>query len=210
MKKRPLTFALFALLAAAGSAYTWYVYGHYRFETIDPDRVYKSALITPDRLEDFLIPHHIKTVVDLLDPGVQDALNPAQQKEIDAEAAAIARINETYGTHIRHINIPSRQVPTGETLEKFFAVLDDNASYPVLIHCYHGMGRAVIYSALYRIEYLKWDNEKAREWTRLLPIMVESRLYHSSFARGHSKGDFLIHYAPRSEGEASTLHHLEG
>ncbi|WP_345973538.1 fused DSP-PTPase phosphatase/NAD kinase-like protein [Sulfurimonas diazotrophicus] len=208
--KRPLLSLFVLFVAAAGGLYTWYVYGHYRFETIDPERVYKSALIAPERLEDFLIPHHIKTVVDLLDPGIQDALNPAQQKEIDAEAAAIARINETYGTQIRHVNIPSRQVPTKETLTQFFKVLDDNASYPVLIHCYHGMGRAVIYSALYRIEYLKWQNEKAREWTRPLPIMVESRLYHSSFARGHSKGDFLIHYMPRRKGEASTLHHLEG
>jgi len=208
--KRPLSSLIFAVIAILGGLYTWYVYGHFRFESIDGDRVYKSALITPDRLEDFLVPHHIKTVIDLLDPGVQDALNPAQQKDIDAEAAAIARINETYGTNIRHINIPSRQVPTRETLSKFFKVLDDNASYPVLIHCYHGMGRAVIYSALYRIEYMHWNNEKAREWTRLLPIMVESRLYHSSFARGRSKGDFLIHYIPRREGKASTLNHCEG
>jgi protein tyrosine/serine phosphatase len=208
--KKGIALALIFLAAGLGTAHTWYVYVHYRFETIDPGRVYKSALIAPERLDNFLIPHHIKTVVDLLDPGVQDALNPAQQQEIAREAAAIRRINETYGTQIRHVNIPSRQVPTEQTLAQFFEVMDDGDSYPVLIHCYHGMGRAVIYSALYRIEYMQWDNESARERTRLLPIMVESRLYHSSFSRGRKKGDFLIHYEPRREGKASTLNQLKG
>lgn len=207
--KRRIGLAIFAFLAAVGAWYAWYVHYHYRFETIDPGRVYKSALIAPDRLEEFLIPNHIKTVVDLLDPGVQDALNPARQRDIDREAEAIGRINSIYGTAIRHINIPSRQVPTEQTLRRFFEVMDENVSYPVLIHCYHGMGRAVIYSALYRIEYEQWENEAARMKTRLLPIMVESPLYHSSFSEGREKGDFLMHYRPRRDGNASTLMQLE-
>lgn len=207
--RKKIGLAVVALLAILGGVYAWYVHWHFRFEAIEPGRVYKSALIAPERLEDFLIPHNIKTVVDLLDPGVQDALNPAQQREIDEEAAAIARINETYGTTIRHINIPSRQVPTKATLTKFFEVMDDNASYPVLIHCYHGMGRAVIYSAIYRIEYEGWDNEAARMQARLLPIMVESPVYRSSFSQGREKGDFLIHYKPRRDGNAGTLNRLE-
>jgi protein tyrosine/serine phosphatase len=31
--------------------------------------------------------------------------------------------------------------------------MDNSDNYPVLIHCYHGTGRAEMYSALYRIEY---------------------------------------------------------
>ena len=208
MKKR-LAVIVVALAAAFGLYYAWYVHWHYRFEAIVPGKVYKSALIDPDDLEDFLIEHKIHTVIDLLDPGVQDALNPAQQRDIDAEAAAVARINAKHHTDIRHVNIPSGQIPTKKTLTKFFEVLDDNTSYPVLIHCYHGTGRAVIYSALYRIEYEGWSNEAARMKTRALPFLVESPLHKSSFAAGHGKGDFLIHYKPRREGNRSTIATLE-
>jgi predicted protein tyrosine phosphatase len=37
--------------------------------------------------------------------------------------------------------------------------MDNSDNYPVLIHCYHGTGRAEMYSALYRIEYEKFTNE---------------------------------------------------
>lgn len=207
--KRILKITVPLLLVVLGLLYAWYNNYNFRFEEISPNKVYKSALITPDRLEDFLISNNINTVIDLLDPGVQDRLNPAQQEDINKEDAAIKAINKKYGTNIRHVNIPSGQVPTKKTLKEFFEVLDDNSSYPVLIHCYHGMGRAVIYSALYRIEYENWSNEDARMKARLLPLMVDSPLHHSSFAKGREKGDFLINYIPRKEGDPSTLNRLQ-
>jgi len=196
------------MLIAIGGYYFWYNNLNYRFETISDDKVYKSALIDPEDLEAYLVSHHIHTVIDLLDPTVQDKDNPAKQNEVDAEDASIRAINEKYKSDIRHINIPSPQVPTQKTLKEFFEVLDDNSSYPVLIHCYHGMGRAVIYSALYRIEYENWKNEDARMKARMFPVMVDSPLHHSSFAKGRGKGDFLINYVPRREGEKSTFSKL--
>jgi len=207
MKKRLLAL-FFSLIAIAGVIYFWYVHIHFRFEEISPNKVYKSALIDPDKLESFLIPNNIKTVINLLDPGTQDRLNPGQMEHIENEDAAIRQINAKHGTNIRHVSIPSGQVPNKETLTKFFEVLDANVSYPVLIHCYHGTGRAAIYSALYRVEYEDWDNEDARMKTRALGILVESPLYRSSFSKGRSKGDFLINYTPRKEGNSSTLNQL--
>lgn len=194
------------LLVAFGIYYVWYVHINYRFEEISKDKVYKSALIAPDKLESFLIANKIKTVIDLLDPGVQDALNPAKQKEIDAEDRAIEKINKKYSLNIKHINIPSGQLPTYQTLSKFYEVLDDKSNYPVLIHCYHGTGRAQIYSAIYRVEYEGWENEKARAKTR---VVVEGLGYRSSFAKGRSKGDFLINYKTRKNGDNSTLNQLK-
>jgi protein tyrosine phosphatase (PTP) superfamily phosphohydrolase (DUF442 family) len=197
LKKR-VSITVLILVLFIGIAYVWYVRVDHRFEEISENRVYKSALIPPDRLESFLVPAHIKTVIDLLDPGTNDALNPGKMDDILAEEKAINKINETYGTDIHHVSIPSGQVPTRETLKKFFDVLDDETSYPVLIHCYHGMGRAVIYSAVYRMEYEGWDNEAARMKTRLFPFMVDSVLHKSSFAAGTDKGDFVINYVPRN------------
>ncbi|MEA2092079.1 MAG: dual specificity protein phosphatase family protein [Campylobacterota bacterium] len=194
---------IFALLG--GAFYVWHVHFNYRFEEISKDKVYKSALIAPDKIESFLIKNKIKTVIDLLDPGVQDDLNPAKQKHIDKEDAAIAKVNKKHNLNIKHINIASGQVPTKETLKKFYKVLDDKSNYPVLIHCYHGTGRAQVYSAIYRLEYEGWKNEDARAKTRFI---VEGFGYRSSFAKGKGKGNFLINYKPRSSGENSTLNLL--
>lgn len=194
------------LLLAGIGYYVWYVHFNYRFEEISKDKVYKSALIAPERLEGFLVDNKIKTVIDLLDPGVQDRLNPAQQSHIDDEDSAISEINKKHNLDINHVNIPSGQVPTKKTLTKFFDVLDKEESYPILIHCYHGMGRAQVYSALYRIEYEDWKNADAREKTR---VIVEGFGYRSSFADGKSKGDFLMNYKPRSAGEESTFNSLK-
>ncbi|CAA6804151.1 MAG: Protein phosphatase [uncultured Sulfurovum sp.] len=204
MKKVLKFLGLFLLVG--GALYVWQVHFNYRFETISDNRVYKSALIHPDRLEDFLVDNNIKTVVDLLDPGVQDALNPAKQAEINAEDKAINKINEKYNLNIKHVNIPSGQVPTKATLTKFFEVLDREESYPILIHCYHGTGRAQMYSALYRVEYEQWSNSDARAKTR---VVVEGLGYRSSFSDGKEKGDFLMSYKARNSGEHSTFNILD-
>jgi len=190
------------VLVLFGAIYVWHVHFNYRFETIKEGKVYKSALIDPEKLGYYLEKYKIKTVIDLLDPGVQDALNPAKQKEIDDEQKAVDEFNKKHNANVVHINIPSPQTPTKKTLKRFFEVLDDNNSYPVLIHCYHGMGRAHVYSALYRIEYEHWKNEDARAKTR---VIVEALGYRSSFADGRLKGDFLMRYKPRSEGNSSTV-----
>ncbi len=182
-----------------GIAYhQWHVHFNYRFEEISENKVYKSALIAPDKLEGFLLNNNIKTVIDLLDAGVQDALNPAKQAEIDAEDKAVNDINKKYNLNIKHINIASGQIPTDKTLRRFFEVLDNKENYPVLIHCYHGTGRAAMYSALYRIEYENWTNYDARMKTR---IVIEGLGYRSSFSEGREKGDFLINYQARRKNQ---------
>ena len=62
----------------------------------------------------------------------------------------------------------------------------------VLIHCYHGVGRAEIYSAIYRIEYEGWDRDEARNATRAFTKFT-------AFDLGKPKGDFLHNYISRKE-----------
>ncbi len=194
MKKRLL---LFLPLFAGISAYVWYVHFNYRFETIDENKVYKSAAIPPEELASYIQKYHIKTVIDLRDGGSYSDLNPVNQSEIDAEASTIAQLSG-----VEHINIPSPQVPTRETLTRFFTVMDDKSVYPVLIHCYHGTGRAQMYAALYRIEYLSMLPNEARLKTHWIP---ESLGYKSSFAPSKDKGAFLVAYHSRNSLNTSTL-----
>ena len=140
----------------------------------------------------------LKKLNDLFCKGKRDTLV--------ANICYINGINKKHNLNIKHVNIPSGQVPSKETLTKFFEVLDDKDNYPVLIHCYHGTGRAQMYSALYRLEYENWKNEDARQKTRFI---VEGFGYRSSFSSGKGKGDFLINYKPRNEGDISTLNTLK-
>lgn len=70
--------------------------------------------------------------------------------------------------------------------------MDDKDNYPVLIHCYHGIGRAQLFSALYRIEYEGFTGEEARDQTGTI-------IKFSSFDDGTPKGEYLKHYKSRKE-----------
>lgn len=68
--------------------------------------------------------------------------------------------------------------------------MDNKDNYPVLIHCYHAIGRAEIYSTLYRIEYENFSNEEARNGVRAL-------IKWSSFDDGTAKVEYLKAYKSR-------------
>ena len=204
-----LAISFLALVLGLGS-YNYYVKRiNYNFETITDGKVYKSGLIAPDKIGDYITKYKIKTVVDLLDPGVQDALNPAQQKDIDAEEKAINKFKKEFNSDVKHINIPSGQVPNKRTLTAFYKIIDDKENYPLLIHCFHGMGRAPMYSAIYRIEKEHWSNKDAQMHVRRFKVLVDSKLHHSSFAKGKEKGDFLLNYSPRKNGNEATINYIK-
>ena len=163
-----------------------YVYDHninHNFETITEGKVYKSGVIPPEELEDYIKKYSIKSVIDLRFPGTGDDVNnPEIPVELTAEKEAIAKIKG-----VNYFNNGSDQVPNKKNLDVFFSIMDKQENYPVLIHCYHGVGRAEMYSAIYRIEYENMNREKARTSTRLLTKW-------SSFDLGTPKGDYLHQY----------------
>ena len=184
----------------------WYVNLNYRFEVITKGKFFRSGLIKSTKLEKYLLKHKIQTVITLLDPGLQTKDNPEQTRDINNEEIKIKEINEKNNLNINYINIPSDQVPTKKSLTKYFEILDDPKYYPILVHCYHGRGRAAIYTALYRIEKEEWENEAARNKTRAI---VKFLNYKSSFADGKEKGDFLMNYKPRRLGNEATINNIK-
>ncbi len=116
-------------------------------------------------------------------PGTQDLKNnPEIPSELTAEKNVIEKIKG-----VKYFNNGSDQIPSQENLDAFFKIMDNEDNYPVLIHCYHGIGRAQLYSALYRIEYEGFTNEAARRKIRTI-------LKFSSFDDGTPKGEFLKNY----------------
>lgn len=179
---------LFVLALLFGGKYLYDMNINHNFETITEGKVYKSGVIPPDEIASYVKKYHIKSIVDLRFPGTGDDVNnPENPAELSAEQNAVAKISG-----VIYFNDGSDQVPNKENLIKFYKIMDNPANYPVLIHCYHGVGRAELYSAVYRIEYENWDKDEARTSTRFLTKW-------SSFDLGKPKGDFLHNYISRKD-----------
>ena len=66
------------------------------------------------------------------------------------------------GTNPETINIPVHTgSPSYDQARRFFAIIDDPAKRPVLLHCYHGADRTGAFTALYRINRQGWSAEDA-------------------------------------------------
>jgi protein tyrosine/serine phosphatase len=186
--KKKIGLTVFMLLLIGGGKYVYDMHINHNFETITEGKVYKSGVIPPDEIADYVKKHNIKSIVDLRFPGTGDDVNnPEIPAELTAEKEAVAKISG-----VNYFNNGSDQVPKQHNLDTFFKIMDNQDNYPVLIHCYHGVGRAEMYSAIYRIEYENMDCDKARTSTRFLTKW-------SSFDLGKPKGDFLHNYKKRKD-----------
>jgi protein tyrosine phosphatase (PTP) superfamily phosphohydrolase (DUF442 family) len=186
--KKIIGFSMFALLLVFLGKYVYDMNINHNFETITEGKVYKSGVVPPDEIESYVKKYHIKSIVDLRIPGTNDlALYPEKIGEIQAEKNAVAKIKG-----VNYFSNPSEQIPNQKNIETFTKIMDNTDNYPVLIHCYHGSGRAEMYAALYRIEYENFTNEYARQGVRAL-------LEFSSFDDGTPKGEYLKAYKTRKE-----------
>ena len=186
--KKIIGFAVLAIVLVFVGKYVYEMNINHNFETITEGKVYKSGVIPPGELENYINEYHIKSVVDLRFPGTGDDVNnPEIPAELTAEKEAIEKIKG-----VNYFNNGSDQVPKPENLKTFFRIMDNPANYPVLIHCYHGVGRAELYSAIYRIEYEYFTNEEARNGVRTL-------IKWSSFDDGKPKGEYLKGYKSRRQ-----------
>lgn len=186
--KKIIVFSITVLILIFVGKYVYDMNINHNFETITEGKVYKSGVIPPDEIADYVKKYHIKSIVDLRFPGTADLVNnPEIPKELTAEQEAVAKIDG-----VNYFNNGSDQVPKQENLNNFFKIMDNKDNYPVLIHCYHGIGRAEMYSALYRIEYENFTNEAARKGVRTL-------IKWSSFDDGTPKGEYLKAYKSRKQ-----------
>ena len=186
--KKIIGFSILAIVLVLVGKYVYDMNINHNFETITEGKVYKSGVIPPSEIESYVKKYHIKSIVDLRFPGTTDLVNnPETPAELTAEKVAVSKIKG-----VNYFNNGSDQVPKQENLDRFFKIMDNKDNYPVLIHCYHGIGRAEMYSAIYRIEYENFTNEAARRGVRTL-------VKWSSFDDGKPKGEYLKAYKSRNQ-----------
>ncbi|HSR08402.1 MAG TPA: tyrosine-protein phosphatase [Bryobacteraceae bacterium] len=137
------------------------------------DHVYRGAQPTWEGFSN-LNKLGIKIVVDLREPGDRSAL---ENKIVTAAG-------------MKYISVPmyGMATPKNESVQKVLALLEDNSTGPVFVHCKRGADRTGGVIACYRIEHDGWKNDKA---------LVEARSMGMSWFEKAIQG-YVLKYHPRT------------
>jgi uncharacterized protein (TIGR01244 family) len=102
----------------------------------------------------------IKTVVDLRDDARADARSATER------------------AGMRYINLPMKEksYPQADTAERFLAIVNDQANWPVFVHCAGGRHRTGVMTAIYRMSVDGWGVDQAYH---------EMKRYNFSTSWGH-------------------------
>ena len=159
---------------AWGGLYAYWVVFRYRFSVISKGQIYQSAQMPLDVLLDTVRRRGIRCVIDVRRDG--DYI--AEEREGLAKAG------------VAYFHFSSHQVPPAGTIKQCLDIVDRPECRPVLIHCRHGLGRSLVYAAVFRMEYEGWSNKRAWRATRFVPHL-------GGFAPHRRKGKFVLNYVPR-------------
>ncbi len=166
---------LLLVLGILGGKYLYWAHIDKRFLAITEGTLYQSAAMPMDNLREKIEEKGIRTVIDLRSP----------RKLVDIERAYLTELG------VKFINVSSGQNPKDAVIDSFFEIMADKENLPVLIHCRHGMGRSVLLSAMYRIEFEGWPKERATRYA-----FWQSGLGFE-FLQSGDKGRFIQNYTPR-------------
>ena len=116
------------------------------FEKVN-DHVYRGAQPTDEGFRS-LAKLGIQTVIDLQEFG--DARSLSEQSAVKAAG-------------MKYISVPMKgmETPSSESVTKVLALLEDNTTGPIFVHCHRGADRTGGVIACYRIEHDHWGNDKA-------------------------------------------------
>ncbi len=160
-----LVTAIIVLVAVLPFVHFRYVYAHgKRLREVEPGRFYRSGQLNADGLRAARDQYALRTVICLRDddpdPDVDLGFLPGSGTVKESE---LCRQLDLRFVFIAPDLVSRRQVPgrRPEAIERFLDVMDDPASYPVLIHCNAGLNRTGVLVAVYRMEYQGWSRAEA-------------------------------------------------
>lgn len=193
------TFAIaIALLVAVAPLvhYRWsYAYGK-RLRAVVDDKIYRSGCQTVDGFEKTLREHRIRVVLNLQ----EEAPDPDMAMSYfgwgtEKESEVCRRLGVRF-EFLEVDLIPPELVPPAQprAMAKFFEIMDDPKSYPILIHCRAGLHRTGVLVALYRMEYEGWPVHRALEEMRALGFGRMPSYSPNEYIR-----QYLANYQPRPD-----------
>ncbi len=139
-----------------------------RLRDVTPGRVYRSGQMTADGFADAVARYGIRTVINL-----QDEYPDPDVRKHSLGGGTIKEQELCRNLGVRYVYMPPdlisrrltpRQRP--KAIDRFLALMDDPASYPVLVHCKAGLHRTGVMVAVYRMEYEGWTPRQALEELR--------------------------------------------
>jgi protein tyrosine/serine phosphatase len=140
------------------------VYDHNRrLREVHQGVLYRSGCLTAGGFAEAVQRLGIKTIVNLQD---EYADPPVRVSYLNTSAVSEIELCKQLGVHYIYLppDLISRQHSDSEhpeAIDKFLAVMDNPANYPVLIHCKAGLHRTGVMVAVYRMEYDGWSPEAA-------------------------------------------------
>jgi len=169
MRKAVLFRWLFGLALAAFLVYAPFLYYRYtlehskRLRPVVEGRVYRSGCLTADGFRDAIRKLGIKTVITLWDENPDPDLHPNRFR---SETIKESELCKSMGVNYKYIFVELLpETRAGKepltAVNKFLEVMDDESSYPVLIHCKAGLHRTGVMAAIYRMEYDGWSRGDA-------------------------------------------------
>jgi len=162
-----LAAVLVVLVVGLPVALTRYQYAHTkRFHEVTPGRFYRAGQMTAGGFRETIARDRIKCVINLQheDP---DPFLP--EHWLGTRVIRESELCRQLG--VKYVLITPDVLPPGNRLDvlppsvdEFLAVLDDEANYPILLHCRAGLHRTGRLAAIYRMEYQHWSKgESLRE-----------------------------------------------
>jgi protein tyrosine phosphatase (PTP) superfamily phosphohydrolase (DUF442 family) len=167
-----------------------------RLREVTPGRFYRSGQMTASGLRETIDRYGIKTVLNLQHENPDPHMPETWLGEPAVHESEVCR---EFG--VRYVLMTPDVLPQPNDLSKqppvvadYLKLLDDPASYPILIHCKAGLHRTGRLTAIYRMEYEGWSTGDA---------LRELRDNGYGYAMSSEADDFIIqfvkNYTPRAK-----------
>jgi len=150
------------VLMMAGLPYVYYRQSLSHVKRLRPivaGKVYRSGCLTAEGFRDAIKKYNIKTVINLQEEA-QDPDLPTTY--FNSRRVRESEVCRSLGANLEFVFVdlvPAEQVGTQRPagIDHFLQIMDNPANYPVLIHCKAGLHRTGVLSAVYRMEYQRWQ-----------------------------------------------------
>jgi protein tyrosine/serine phosphatase len=151
--------AVVALIVGVPAVYFRSLYAYAkRLRVVEPGRYYRSGQMTAEGFTDAIRRYGIRTVVNVQDEFPDPDLDASYWDTHTVKEKALCESLGVRYVHLMPDLVARYAVPPlrPRVIEPFLALLDDPASYPVLVHCHAGLHRTGVLTAVYRMEYQGW------------------------------------------------------
>lgn len=134
-----------------------------RLRVVDPGRFYRSGQMTAEGFADAVERYHIRTILNVQDEFPDPDIDLSFWERGTIKESELCRELGVRYVHLMPTLLPRHLIPEHRppAIDQFLNLLDDEANYPVLIHCHAGLHRTGLLTAIYRMEYQGWTREQA-------------------------------------------------